>query len=205
MCPGERQVLVNLGEAGKVVNEARMKRGGGEEEGKEEKKRRKKKLEKEVLRPAGGRGSGCSAAPGRRLAAGGGIAPARCASRPRQGQAAQPGHHPPLRKGTTERDVGRPASWAALTVRRPVAPRVSSSPSQTEPRLPRASLLSACLLRVRHPPGRPSGVGEDRGVRTGAPWAEHPHFLSEPPSSPLCGGTVKAPVPQCRQQPRRAC
>lgn len=84
-----------------------MKGGGGE---KEKEREGKKKLEKAVLRPAGGRGSGCSAAPGRRLAAGGGIAPARCASLLSQGQAAQPGlwpgHHPTLRRGTTGEGLG---------------------------------------------------------------------------------------------------
>lgn len=51
---GERQVLVNLGEAGKGVNEVRMMRGA--------------KPQKAAPQAASGRGSGSSATLARRLA-----------------------------------------------------------------------------------------------------------------------------------------
>lgn len=54
MTPGERQVLVNLGEAGKGVNEVRMKRG--------------RKPGKAALPQESGRGGSSCAALGRRLA-----------------------------------------------------------------------------------------------------------------------------------------
>lgn len=60
-------MLVNLGEAGKGVNEVRMKKGGGG-------RRNREKAEKATLRPAGGVRVLCG--PGRRLAARGGIPPA---------------------------------------------------------------------------------------------------------------------------------
>lgn len=111
MCPGERQVLVNLGEAGKVVNEARMKGGGGEKEKEREGKKSWRK------RFCGLQAAGVAAAP----------RPQDAAWR-REAALLRPGALPCLAKarlpslgsglGTTrpseggrpERDLGRPAS-----------------------------------------------------------------------------------------------
>lgn len=90
----ERQVLVNLGEAEKGVNEVRMETKIKKERKKERKKKerkikKKKKKEEKKSRVSGSsacrQGKICSAAPGRRLAAECGIAPAPCASGLSQG------------------------------------------------------------------------------------------------------------------------
>lgn len=143
MCPGERQVLVNLEEAGKVVNEARMKGGrDGRERRKEKRKKNSRRKQFCVLKAAG-----VAFAPRpqdaawRREAAllRPGALPCLAHRLPSLGSGlGTPG--PSLRRGTTGEGLGDTGILNSPPCTKTFAIPCLTLPSQTEKRMPRASL-----------------------------------------------------------------